>query len=308
MTDLELYKHTDDWVAMVEPVVDLSNKLAQTPFAGPMRGKPADVFGCILYGRELGLSPLQSLQLINVIQGRPTLGSEGLRALYLGQGHRIWPVEWDEKKCTVRAERGDGRGAVDVTYTIKDATEAGLLKNSVWRTFPKQMLLARATSMAIKAIAPDVALGLEAADSPMVEQRDRPTGQASTVVQLAPAGPEAGVEPAAPEPADDKPRDVIPVDATGPEPITPAQLRKLGAQIGEWERLVNDGRRLSRDERRGFIAEMVGHPHLLSAKDLTKAEGSTAIEALDSLIVAALGADPATGEIVDAELVDEVAP
>jgi hypothetical protein len=298
MTDLELYKHTDDWVAMVEPVVDLSNKLAQTPFAGAMRGKPADVFGCILYGRELGLSPLQSLQLINVIQGRPTLGSEGLRALYLGAGHRIWPVEWDERKCTVRAERGDGRGSVDITYTIKDATDAGLLKNAVWRTFPKQMLLARATSMAIKAIAPDVALGLEAADMP-AEAQERPsqpvsTIQVSTAPPLAPSqqgdgdgsGPGdpgkgnllvVGPDPSTPGP------DVPGAEPVGgPDLVTAAQLRLIGRLIGQLE--VRDGHKMDRQERRAFIAAVLGTDHLESAKDLTVAQAHQVIDRLQSLV------------------------
>ena len=62
------------------------------------------------------------------------------------------------------------------------------------------------------------------------------------------------------------------------ERITPAQMRKIGAQIGEWERL--DGQRMDKDERRRFIQNMAGLDQLASAKDLTREQASEVIETL----------------------------
>ena len=45
------------------------------------RGKPEDVFVAIAWGREIGLAPLQSLQNIAVISGKPSVYGDAALAL-----------------------------------------------------------------------------------------------------------------------------------------------------------------------------------------------------------------------------------
>jgi hypothetical protein len=86
-----------------------------------------------------------------------------------------------------------------------------------------------------------------------------------------------------------------------PDAITPAQLRKIGALIGEWEAV--EGRKLDRAERRrliGFMAGVEDPDALESANALTKEQASSAIEALIAEIDAAKDAP-----VVDAEIVED---
>jgi hypothetical protein len=279
-------RQSDDWVPMVEPLIALSERLAMTAYAGPMRGKPAEVFATVLYGRELGLSPAQALQLIHVVQGRPTLSAEGHRALFLSSGHRLDIVDWTDKLCSVRATRGDGRGMVEVTFTLKQATDAGLLKNPSWRAWPQQMLLARATSMAIKAIAPDVSLGLDAQDAPMEPQPAPAAGVTVVALQVEPE-PVPVVEPE-------------PVAEPEPEPvplISVPQMRKLRALLRD---LTNaTGRPMDPDAAREHISSLAGRA-LASAKDLTSDEASRVIDLLTEQV-----ALEEASAVVDAVIVEE---
>jgi hypothetical protein len=278
-------RQSDDWVPMVAPLIALSERLAMTVFAGPMRGKPAEVFATVLYGRELGLSPAQALQLIHVVQGRPTLSAEGHRALFLSSGHRLDIVDWTDKLCSVRATRGDGRGMVEVTFTLKQATDAGLLKNPSWRAWPQQMLLARATSMAIKAIAPDVSLGLDAQDAPM-EPQPAPAGPVTVVALHAEPEPEA------------EPELVVVAEHEQPEQrlISVPQMRKLRALLRD---LANaTGRPMDPDQAREHISALAGRA-LGSAKDLTNSEASHVIDLLGEQVAEAASAP------VDAEIIEE---
>ena len=67
-----------------------AQKIANTPFVpSAFRGKPEAVFAAILYGAELGIGPMQSLNCIHVIEGKPSMAPELMRALVAKAGHRI---------------------------------------------------------------------------------------------------------------------------------------------------------------------------------------------------------------------------
>lgn len=51
--------------------------------------RPANVLVAGEMGRELGLSVVQSVLMLNVVEGRPTLGASGVRAVILRAGHRV---------------------------------------------------------------------------------------------------------------------------------------------------------------------------------------------------------------------------
>ena len=90
----------DGWLPMFEPVARLAAEIAQTEFipAG-LRGKPAAITAAILYGREIGLGPIQSLQSVDVIDGRPAISAEMGRALALAAGHELFIEESTTARC-----------------------------------------------------------------------------------------------------------------------------------------------------------------------------------------------------------------
>ncbi len=114
-------------------------------------------------GAELGLRPVQSLNLINVIQGRPALTAQGMLAVIMssGQAKGIWVHESTAKSCTWKTIRRDDREAEQlVSFTIDEAKGLGLTSRDQWRKQPATMLKWRALSKLAREIYPDVIGGL----------------------------------------------------------------------------------------------------------------------------------------------------
>jgi hypothetical protein len=139
----------------------LARRIHQTPFVpSALRGHPESVLACILTGDELGLGPMQSLRMVNVIEGRPAASAELMRALVNRAGHRIDVVESRQDRVTLAGRRRDTGAVAKVTWTIGDAQRAKLTGNPAWAKYPRSMLLARATSELCRALFADVIGGL----------------------------------------------------------------------------------------------------------------------------------------------------
>lgn len=143
------------------------------------KNKPADILVAVAMGQELGFKALQSLQLINVISGRPALSLNAYMALCRQHGGRYEVVESSDKSCEVKVYRGEEGWSEK--FTLLDAQAQGLLGKPNWQKMPKQMLFARALSQAIRRLFADVVNGLYAAEE-LLDGDERPT-----VVAEAPA-------------------------------------------------------------------------------------------------------------------------
>lgn len=172
-----------------------------------LRGKTNDVLVTMLYGQELGLAPMQAIQAIYVVNGRPTMAGQLWLAKARAAGHRVEVLEHTQDKCTVKVTRGDTGETHAETFTMADAKIAKLDQKDTYRQHPRRMLLWRAVSNACTFICPEIALGF---------------------------GDELDREPAAPEPARPTLADVAahrddPVDAeivhTTGEPVDDASVR-----------------------------------------------------------------------------------
>lgn len=124
-----------------------------------LRGKPADVFVTILYGHELGLTPMAAIQGIYVVNGRPQISAQTWLALLRRAGHKASVKHHDAQRCVVWMQRGDTGEEHTSEYTWDEAEQAGLTKKDVWKAHPKAMLLARAVAIGGRFLAPEVALG-----------------------------------------------------------------------------------------------------------------------------------------------------
>ena len=141
-------------------------------------GKPENVMLAVQMGSEIGLAPMQALQNIAVINGRPAVWGDAMLALC-----KASPV------CDDVVERVDGEGAnmkavcvatrsgkepVTVSFSMADAKLAGLSgKQGPWTQYPKRMLQMRARGFALRDAFPDVLKGLISAE----EAQDIPDGQ-----------------------------------------------------------------------------------------------------------------------------------
>ena len=136
-------------------------RIANTPFVPTaFRGKPESVFAAVLYGEELGLGPMQSLNSIHVIEGKPSMSPELMRGLVARAGHRIDVKESSGDKVTLWGKRADTGSEATVSWSMKDAQLAGLAGRGAWKTYPRAMLLARATSELCRMLFADVVAGL----------------------------------------------------------------------------------------------------------------------------------------------------
>src|SRR4029079_19752326 len=103
--------------------------LADTAFVpASMKGKPQEITGCILFGRELGMDPMTALQTINIIQGRPTLTANAMRGLAMAAGVQFRLDESTETRCVMSAAAPGQTHWTTVTWTRDQAERLDLLK------------------------------------------------------------------------------------------------------------------------------------------------------------------------------------
>jgi len=148
--------------------------IAQSAFC-PKGMRAADVVVAIQFGAELGLGPVQAVQNIAVINGRPTLWGDALLALCrksplfeeTGFAETFTGKEFDDSfRATTRVCRKGG-APTEYSYSVADAKRAGLWGRTSkqgepmpWSTNPKRMLRYRARAFALRDAFPDVLKGL----------------------------------------------------------------------------------------------------------------------------------------------------
>lgn len=124
------------------------------------KGKPGNGAAAILYGAEIGLNPIQSLQQIFVVHGAPAIYARTAVALVKRHGITVQTVSSTDDSVTVSA-CNPKTGEVEVaTWDIKRAELAGFTTNKQYKTNPQSMLYAKAAMEVCRKIAPDVLLGI----------------------------------------------------------------------------------------------------------------------------------------------------
>lgn len=123
------------------------------------RGKPADILVATLWGAEVGLGPIASMNFIDVIDGTPTMNAEGGSALIRRAGHSLTIVGTSER-CEVKGKRRDSGDEMTVVWTIEDAKRAKLATKDNWSKYPRAMLRSRAVSEIARALFSDVFMGI----------------------------------------------------------------------------------------------------------------------------------------------------
>lgn len=135
-----------------------------------LQRRPNDVLVVLLKGHDLGLTPMQSISGINVIDGKAEVGATMMVSMILKSPFcEFWePIfaECDATRATYETKRRGARGVSRFVYTIDDAKAAGLLdrgKNpsrSPWQTQRPTMLRRRCQSSLAREIYPDICAGL----------------------------------------------------------------------------------------------------------------------------------------------------
>lgn len=219
------------------------------------KGKAGDVLVAVQMGMEVGLKPLQAIQNIAVINGRPTMWGDAVKGLVDASGHLEYCVEtWDAAKqtATCRVKR-KGRPEAVRTFSMEDAKRAGLASKDTYIKYGSRMCQMRARSYGLRDEFADVLKGLNIREevedfTPIAETPD------GTQIGKAPPRRKSEATPAPAEESQKAPEDAPKVDQPK---ISDAQRKRLFAILHESSR--------TDDELKMHLKEVYG---LESSKDI----------------------------------------
>ncbi|WP_433592292.1 hypothetical protein [Nocardia sp. CA-145437] len=299
----------------IEIAFSFAEKLCRTALVPDRyRGKPHDGAVAILYGAELGLNPIQSLQQVFTVHGTPAIYARTMVGLLKSKGYRIGTVETSDDSVTVAGRAPNGEEEQS-TWTIERASRAGyvptidgrtgkyktnasgkLIGNEKYLTDPQAMLFAKAAAEVCRKLAPDVLLGIaysveDLESEPVRVHSDRvdllPSGgaapSASSVLDSLgqpPAGTasESGGKPDTAQVPDST---SAAAEADSPEPAmsTRAQQKRLSDLLDA----TADSGEMPRAEKRAYLSQQFGRK-ITSAAQLTATEAEELIEYLEAPI------------------------
>jgi hypothetical protein len=212
--------------------------VAATSGLGPQVGKgpdkrpltPTEMFIVISAGLAAGLSWMQALQYIYLVNNRPTIFGDAVPALLWASGKLLdldEPITRNDKGQPIAAtcrmtrvgtRRPDGTYGPDITkewtFTGQMASEIGLTKSDTWKNYPERMLLWRARTWVARDLFADVLMGLsvpgesediethqaERGGSSRAAKADRVAAQIDRLPSLGATTPqEVGTRPSGPE-------------------------------------------------------------------------------------------------------------
>lgn len=285
-----------EWAQSADAAYQVAERLSASAFVpAQFKGKPVELTAAILSGLEIGLSPMAAMRSFDIIQGQAAPRAITLRAVVQAHGHEMVLIESTNTRCRMKGRRKGSEEWQTVTWDMSRAQGLGLTGKDNWKKQPGAMLLARATSELARLIASDAILGIgysaeEVADGGG-EETDTTTPSTGGTRKMSRRRPEADPQTSGAEDAPDDPTpgsDERP-DTSAPEsePITTAQLTKVGILCGELG--LSDAA-----EARREVGAVIGR-EIKSRKDLTKAEAHQVIERFTSMVE----------QPFDAELVEE---
>ena len=177
-------------VAIIPQDLDTAWRFANIIVKGGMAPKDMQtaekVFAAVMMGAEVGLSPMQAMQNIAVVNGRTTIWGDAQLGLVEASGkledfeERFEGQEGtDTFKAVCRAKRQGRASEIVREFSVADAKKAGLwAKAGPWTQHPKRMLQMRARAQALRDGFADVLRGLYA--------REEMIGE--SIIDVTPAG------------------------------------------------------------------------------------------------------------------------
>ena len=158
-------------LATFDDAFRFAKMVSQSEFAPKdFRGKAESCLLAIQHGSEVGLSPMQSLQSIAVINGRPTIWGDAALALVQSSPVCEYVREYvegdgDNLAAVCEAKRRGYPAPTTVRFSVADAKKAGLwAKSGPWTQYPQRMLTLRARGFALRNAFADALRGLITAE------------------------------------------------------------------------------------------------------------------------------------------------
>jgi hypothetical protein len=155
-------------LAEAKEFADIASKSELVP--KDYQGKAYNVLIAIQFGKELGVQPMQALQGIAVVNGRPAVWGDLALAIVMAHPDFV-DIEEDDFSIIKSAGKATciitrrGRKPVQRSFSKEDATRANLTsKSGPWMQYPERMLQMRARGFAIRDAFPDAMKGLVTAE------------------------------------------------------------------------------------------------------------------------------------------------
>jgi hypothetical protein len=198
--------------ATLTEAIQFSDMLASSSMVPKAyQGKPQDILVCVQWGYEMGLAPMQALQNIAVINGKPSVYGDAAMALVQASSvcedvEEYFEGEGTPNPVAVCVAKRKGRKPVTAKFSVEDAKRAGLWgKGGPWSAYPKRMMQMRARGFALRDAFPDVLKGLitaeEAQDYPD-EAKPRPVAKPANPLDMVAPPPAPALEVSEPEVVD----------------------------------------------------------------------------------------------------------
>lgn len=141
----------------------------------------------VLAGREIGLSPLQSMMGLYIVRNKVAASAQVISALIKkSKVYNYKILKLDNEECAIEFFRYDDKNVEKSlgvsTFTIKDAARAGVVNGKAWQSFPKNMLFARALTNGARWYCPDTYAGFS------VEEVEASIVSETATVSITPEG------------------------------------------------------------------------------------------------------------------------
>lgn len=141
-----------------------------------MRGNPADVLIAILWGNQLGMSVVQALQNIAVVNGRATIWGDAYLAIVMGRAgddlekfEETWEPDVEGGKWTTTVKRKGPLPETVRSFSMADAKKIHyyasggqkvLAEKDTYRNYPRRMCKFKARNEALRDTFPDLLLNI----------------------------------------------------------------------------------------------------------------------------------------------------
>ena len=163
MSDIELHEERQiaraDDSRYFDLVMRQATILSQSKIVpAAYRRQEADIVAAGLAGRAFGWDVMASMRNFHVIEGSASMKPEAMLGLVRQAGHSV-TIENDAGIATAIGKRVDTGDEHHASFTLADASAAGLAGKKNWKQYEESMLTWRAVSKLCRNLFSDVVLG-----------------------------------------------------------------------------------------------------------------------------------------------------
>jgi hypothetical protein len=149
-------------VAELNEIMEIGDVFFQSGMFPTIKSK-AQAAVKILAGRELGLSPMEAINGLYMVNDHIAVTAKIIASKIKKSGKYDYTVnKLDDTECSLTFFEIKGDQLVklgDSIFTIKDAAKAGIVNKDVWKNYPRNMMFARAISNGNIWYCPDATTG-----------------------------------------------------------------------------------------------------------------------------------------------------